>query len=38
MDVKTTFVNGFIEEEVYTEQLPGFETHDKKKHVCQLKK
>jgi len=29
MDVKTTFLNGVIEEEVYIEQPPGFETHDK---------
>ena len=28
MDVKTTFLNGFIEEEVYIEQLEGFETFD----------
>ena len=33
MDVKTTFMNGVIEEEVYIEQLEGFETHDKKSHV-----
>ena len=38
MDVKTTFLNGFIEEEVYIEQPLGFETHDKKTHVCRLKK
>ena len=29
MDVKTTFLNGVIEEEVYIEQPPGFETHEK---------
>ena len=29
MDVKTTFLNGVIEE-VYIEQLEGFETHDLK--------
>ena len=29
MDVKTTFLNGVIEEEVYIEQPPGFEAHDK---------
>ena len=38
MDVKTTFLNGLIEEEVYIEQLQGFETNDKKTHVCRLKK
>ena len=25
MDMKSTFLNGFIEEEVYVKQLPGFE-------------
>eukprot|EP00253_Pinus_taeda_P027977 PITA_27977 len=38
MDVKTTFVNGNIEEEVYIEQLEGFETFDRELHVCQLKR
>lgn len=38
MDVKATFLNGVIEEEVYIEQLEGFETHEKKSHVCKLKK
>jgi hypothetical protein len=38
MDVKTTFLNGVIEEEVYIEQPQGFEVEDKKSHVCKLKK
>ena len=33
MDVKTAFLNGVTEEELYIEQPPSFETH-----VCQLKK
>ena len=37
MYVKTTFLNGVIEE-VYIEQPPGFETHDKEAYVCKLKK
>eukprot|EP00253_Pinus_taeda_P026238 PITA_26238 len=38
MDVKTAFLNGVIEEEVYIEQPEGFETHEKKSHACRLKK
>ena len=38
MDVKTTFLNGEIEEEVYIEQPEGFEVHGKETHVCRLKK
>jgi hypothetical protein len=38
MDVKTTFVNGVIEEEVYIEKPQGFEVEDRKSHVCRLKK
>ena len=37
MDVKTVFLNGVVEEEVYVEQPLGFETHDRKSHVCRLK-
>ena len=38
MDVKTTFLNGMIEEEVYIEQPQGFEVEDRRTHVCKLKK
>jgi hypothetical protein len=38
MDVKTTFLNGAIEEEVYIEQPQGFEVHPRDTHVCRLKK
>ena len=38
MDVKTIFLNGLIEEEVYIEQPPGIDTHNKEKHACILKK
>ena len=38
MDVKTTFLNGEIEEEVYVEQPEGFVVHGKESHVCRLKK
>ena len=38
MDVKTTFLNGLIEEEVYIEQPQALETNDQKTHVCRLKK
>jgi hypothetical protein len=38
MDVKTTFLNGVIEEEVYIEKPQGFEVHPRETHVCRLKK
>ena len=38
MDVKTTFINLVIEEEVYIKQPKGFETFDRESHVCKLKR
>jgi hypothetical protein len=38
MDVKSTFLNGYINEEVYVEQPPGFEDDKKLDHVYKLKK
>ena len=38
MDVKTTFLNGVIEEEVYIEQPQGFQVENRKSHVYRLKK
>ena len=38
MNVKTTFLNGVIEEEVYIEQPQGFEFEDRQTHICKLKK
>ena len=37
MDVKTAFLNSFIQEKVYIEQPQGFEVHGKESHVCRLK-
>jgi hypothetical protein len=38
MDVKTKFLNGIIEEEVYIEKPQGFKVHGRESHVCSLKK
>jgi len=38
MDVKSAFLNGYIDEEVYVSQLPGFEDHKYLDHVFKLKK
>ena len=38
MDVKSAFLNGLIQEEVYVEQPPGFEISDKPNHVYKLQK
>jgi hypothetical protein len=37
MDIKTTFLNGYIEEEVYIEQPNDFMIYEKESHVCGLK-
>ena len=38
MDVKKSFLDGVIEEEVYIEKPKGFEVHPRENHVCRLKK
>jgi hypothetical protein len=37
MDVKTTFLNGVIEEEVYIDKPQGFVIYGKESHICRLK-
>ena len=38
MGVKTTFLNGIIEEEVYIEQPEGFKIFNSELHACRLKR
>ena len=38
MDVKSVFLNDFINEEVYVEQPPGFQSFNFPNHVFKLKK
>jgi hypothetical protein len=38
MDVKTTFLHGDLEEEIYMKQPEGFVVKGKKELVCNLKK
>ena len=36
IDIKTAFLNGVIEEEVYIEQPKGFDVENRETHVCRL--
>ncbi|KAJ4703754.1 Retrovirus-related Pol polyprotein from transposon TNT 1-94 [Melia azedarach] len=38
LDVKTTFLHGELEEEIYMTQLDGFQVPGKEDYVCKLKK
>jgi len=38
MDVKSAFLNGYIDEKVYVSQPPGFEDHSHPDHVYKLQK
>jgi len=38
LDVKSAFLNGELEEEIYVEQPPGFLTQGKEDKVCRLRK
>ena len=38
IDVKNSFLNGVIEEEVYIEKPEVFIVHEKDSHVCKLKR
>ena len=38
MDVKTTFLHGDLDEEIYMRQPEGFEVKGREELVCKLKK
>ena len=38
MNVKTVFLNGYLEENIYMDQLMGFSVKGKEHMVCKLKK
>ena len=38
MDMKSAFLNGVVNEEIYVSQPPGFEDHKHLDHVYKLKK
>jgi ATP-binding cassette subfamily B (MDR/TAP) protein 1 len=37
LDVKTAFLHGELEEDIYMDQLEGFTMPSKEKYVCKLK-
>ena len=37
MNVKTAFLNGLLQEEVYLEQPQGFQIYERDSHVCSVK-
>lgn len=37
MDMKNVFLNGYINEEVYVAQAPGYENHEYPNHIFKLK-
>lgn len=38
MDIKVSFLNGDLEEEIYMDQPEGFVIHEKEKKFCKLDK
>nr|XP_009768742.1 PREDICTED: uncharacterized protein LOC104219717 [Nicotiana sylvestris] len=38
MDIKSAFLNGYLKEEVFIKQPPGFECHEHHEHVFKLEK
>ena len=38
MDVKTAFLNGILDEEIYMQQPEGYISNDSPNHVCKLKR
>jgi len=38
LDVKTAFLHGYLDEEIFMTQPPGFKTTGKENMMCKLKK